>query len=83
MFRHRLINGQRQHQLVVVLAHFNLIGQPGIFPEKALVEHIRVDIVETEAHLLVVRIAVEIVLFQVICLFDPVGHLIIIHAFNV
>ena len=66
MLCNSLINGERQHQLVVVLADLYLTGQPGIFPEDALIEHGRADIVQTEGQLLVVRIAIEIVLLQVV-----------------
>ena len=62
---HHLVDGQRQHHLVGVLAGVYLLAQPGIALEDALLERLGLQVVQAEADLLVVLVAVVVVALQV------------------
>ena len=62
---HHLVDGQREHHLVGVLAGVYLLAQPGVALEDALLERLRLQVVQAEAYLLVVLVAVVVVALQV------------------
>ena len=65
LFGHHLVDGERQCQLVGVLAGLHLFAQPGIALEDTLLECLGLQVVEAEAYLLVTLVTVIVVALQV------------------
>ena len=61
----RLINGDWQHQFIIILAHLHLVEQPLALLEDTLLQALGGQVVETQHQLLVVIVLIVVLVLQV------------------